>query len=302
VSIDVRHLRKSYGSVHAVQDISFSVASGSVFAFLGTNGAGKSTTISCITTVLKPDSGEITVDGARVGRDDAQIRSRIGVVFQTSLLDDLLTVRENLETRARFYGISAAAARERVGELADLIQLGTFLDRRYGNLSGGQRRRADIARALVHRPAVLFLDEPTTGLDPQSREQVWETVHALREKQGTTVFLTTHYMGETEEADDVCILDGGRIVAQGSPARLRREHSSCVLTVRVGEANLLAEVAKRMGVAPVADGDVWKVPVASATQARDVMDQLGAALQDFEFRHGTMDDVFLNLTEKAPER
>ncbi|HXR44570.1 MAG TPA: ABC transporter ATP-binding protein [Pseudolysinimonas sp.] len=301
MSIEVRELRKSYGSVHAVQGISLSVASGSVFAFLGTNGAGKSTTISCITTVLKPDSGEITVDGARVGRDDAQIRRRIGVVFQTSLLDDLLTVRENLETRARFYGISAASARSRVGELAELIQLGTFLDRRYGQLSGGQRRRADIARALVHDPAVLFLDEPTTGLDPQSREQVWEAVHALRQEQGTTVFLTTHYMAETEEAADVCIIDAGRIVAQGSPAQLRRQYSSSVLTVRVRDAALLAEVAKQAGVVPAADGDVWTVPVASAAQARDIMDGLGTALDDFEFRHGTMDDVFLKLTEKVPE-
>ncbi len=301
MGIEVRDLRKSYGSVHAVRGISFSVASGSVFAFLGTNGAGKSTTISCITTVLAPDSGEIRVDGEQVGRDDAQIRRRIGVVFQTSLLDDLLTVRENLETRARFYGISAAAARTRVGELAELIQLGSFLDRRYGKLSGGQRRRADIARALVHDPAVLFLDEPTTGLDPQSREQVWEAVHALRERQGTTVFLTTHYMAETEEAADICILDAGRIVAQGSPADLRSSYSSSVLTVRVVDATKLAAVARRVGVAPAADGDVWKVPVASATQAREIMDGIGDGLQDFEFRHGTMDDVFLKLTEKAPE-
>jgi multidrug/hemolysin transport system ATP-binding protein len=301
VGIEVRNLRKSYGSVRAVRDISFDVASGTVFAFLGTNGAGKSTTISCITTVLAPDAGEIVVDGERVGRDDVAIRRRIGVVFQSSLLDDLLTVRENLETRARFYGQSAAQGRRRVDELADLIQLGTFLDRRYGRLSGGQRRRADIARALVHEPAVLFLDEPTTGLDPQSREQVWEAVHALREQHGTTVFLTTHYMAETEEAADVCIIDAGRIVAQGSPDQLRRQHSSSVLSVTTSNAARLAAVASGIGVTPAADGDVWRVPVADAGQAREVMDGLGDALQDFEFRHGTMDDVFLALTEKTPE-
>ena len=301
MGIEVRDLRKSYGSVHAVQGISFEVASGSVFAFLGTNGAGKSTTISCITTVLAADSGAITVDGLRVGADDARIRRRIGVVFQSSLLDDLLTVRENLETRARFYGLSRAAARERVASLSELIQLGPFLDRRYGRLSGGQRRRTDIARALVHDPAVLFLDEPTTGLDPQSREQVWEAVHALRERQGTTVFLTTHYMAETEEASDVCIIDAGRIVAQGTPAELRREHSSSVLTVRTADPARLAAVATRLGVTPAQDDDVWRVPVASAEQARAVMDALGDALQDFEFRHGTMDDVFLALTQKRAE-
>jgi multidrug/hemolysin transport system ATP-binding protein len=301
VGIEVRDLRKSYGSVHAVQGISFEVATGAVFAFLGTNGAGKSTTISCITTVLAPDSGEIVVDGEHVGRDDAAIRRRIGVVFQSSLLDDLLSVRENLETRARFYGLTRDAARRRVGELAELIQLGSFLDRRYGRLSGGQRRRADIARALVHEPAVLFLDEPTTGLDPQSREQVWEAVHALREQHGTTVFLTTHYMAETEEAADVCIIDAGRIVAQGSPTELRRRYSSSVLTVRVGDRSRLDAAAARLQVAPSADDDAWRIPVASAAQARDVMDALGDTLQDFEFRHGTMDDVFLALTQKVPE-
>jgi multidrug/hemolysin transport system ATP-binding protein len=301
VGIEVRDLRKSYGAIQAVRDISFSVESGTVFAFLGTNGAGKSTTISCITTVLAPDAGEIVVDGERVGHDDAAIRRRIGVVFQTSLLDDLLTVRENLETRARFYGMTRDASRARVAELSELIQLGTFLDRRYGKLSGGQRRRADIARALIHDPKVLFLDEPTTGLDPQSREQVWEAVHALREQQGTTVFLTTHYMAETEEAADVCIIDAGRIVAQGTPAELRRQHSSSVLTVTVSDPVRLTAAAARLRVAPTADGDQWRIPVASAAQARDVMDGLGDALQDFEFRHGTMDDVFLALTEKVPE-
>ncbi|MGN6326583.1 ATP-binding cassette domain-containing protein [Pseudolysinimonas sp.] len=301
MGIEVRRLRKSYGAVPAVRDVSFDVESGTVFAFLGPNGAGKSTTISCITTVLAPDSGEILVDGARVGRDDAAIRRRIGVVFQGSLLDDLLSVRENLETRARFYGLTREAARRRVGELSELIQLGTFLDRRYGTLSGGQRRRADIARALVHDPAVLFLDEPTTGLDPQSREQVWDAVHALREQQGTTVFLTTHYMAETEEAADVCIIDAGRIVAQGSPTELRRQHSSSVLTLTVADPGRLAAAADPMGLAATADGDRWRVPVSSATQAREVMDALGDALVDFEFRHGTMDDVFLALTETAPE-
>ena len=301
MGIEVRDLRKSYGAVPAVRDISFSVESGTVFAFLGTNGAGKSTTISCITTVLAPDSGEIVVDGERVGHDDAAIRRRIGVVFQTSLLDDLLTVRENLETRARFYGMTRDASRRRVAELSDLIQLGTFLDRRYGRLSGGQRRRADIARALVHDPKVLFLDEPTAGLDPQSREQVWDAVHALREQHGTTVFLTTHYMAETEEAADVCIIDAGRIVAQGTPTELRRQHSSSVLTVTIADPTRLMEAAGRLHVTPAADGAQWRIPVASSGQAREVMDALGGEIQDFEFRHGTMDDVFLALTEKVPE-
>lgn len=278
--VTVRGLTKRYGDTIAVDDVSFDVPAGSVFAFLGTNGAGKSTTIGCLTTVLPFDSGELTVAGHDVRRDGDGVRKSIGVVFQDSVLDGALTVRENLAIRARPYVASSALIRERIATLSALVELDEFIDRRYARLSGGQRRRVDIARALVHDPVILFLDEPTTGLDPASRALVWRTIHELRERTGLTVFLTTHYMEETEEADRVCIIDHGRIIADGTPAQLRARHSSSVLTLTTA-----AGVEQRA--------------VADAAEAKRILWELGDAVTDFEFRHGRMDDVFLALTGRS---
>lgn len=276
-SIQVDGLTKRYKDVVAVDDISFAVEEGSAFAFLGTNGAGKSTTISCLTTVARADAGRLTVDGHDVVTDGAAVRRAIGVVFQDSLLDDSLTVRENLAVRGRPYLADRAAIRARIDQLAEMVQLHEILDRRYGKLSGGQRRRVDIARALIHDPRVLFLDEPTTGLDPASRQLVWNTIHDLRERTGLTVFLTTHYMEETEEADQVAIIDHGRIIATGTPAELRAQHSSSILTLTTAAG-------------------VERIAVRDAAEARKILLDRGDAVLDFEFRHGRMDDVFLALT------
>ena len=294
MSVEVRQLRKDYGDFTAVKDLSFSVAAGSLFAFLGANGAGKSTTIGCITTTLRPTKGEIFVAGHNVITDSDQARTQIGAVFQSSLLDPLLTVKENLAIRAGFYGLNRREAANRIAELADLVSLNSFLTRRYGVLSGGQKRRADIARALLHNPAVLFLDEPTAGLDPQSREQIWSAIGQLRQDLGTTVFLTTHYMEETERAQRVCIIEQGEIVAEGTPAELRAQHSSSILTVRTDHpARVLAEISRR-GLVAVQSGIDIRISVGSATTARDLLAVL--PITDFEFRHGTMDDVFLAVT------
>lgn len=278
-SVTVEGLTKRFRDVTAVSDISFEVPTGSVFAFLGTNGAGKSTTINCLTTVISPDRGTLTVAGHDVETEGDQVRQSIGVVFQNSLLDDLLTVRENLNFRALPYLGTKANVVERLDALTQVIDLHELLDRRYGKLSGGQKRRVDIARALLHDPKILFLDEPTAGLDPGNRQLVWQTVNSLRERTGLTVFLTTHYMEETEQAELVCIIDDGRIIAQGSPAGLRAKHSSSILTLTTtnGTENLT---------------------VANATEARLILLERGDAVLDFEFRHGRMDDVFLNLTGK----
>jgi len=281
-SIAVSSLTKRYRDTVAVDDVSFEVPSGTVFAFLGTNGAGKSTTIGCLTTVLARDAGTLVVAGHDVAREGDAVRRAIGVVFQDSLLDELLTVRENLATRARPYLAGDRAVRARVAELVDLMELGKFADRRYGKLSGGQRRRVDIARALIHDPRILFLDEPTTGLDPASRALVWRTIHELRERTGLTVFLTTHYMEETEEADLVCIIEHGRIIAEGTPAALRAAHSSSILSLTT------------------AAGQEQR-PVADAAEARRILAGLGDEVLDFEFRHGRMDDVFLALTGRRAE-
>jgi multidrug/hemolysin transport system ATP-binding protein len=295
-AISVSGLTKRFGDVLAVDDISFEVASGSVFAFLGTNGAGKSTTIGCVTTVSPFDAGEISVAGHDVRRDSEPVRGQIGVVFQDSMLDAQLTARENLATRARFYTADRFAIRDRVAELSALIGLGDFLDRRYGTLSGGQRRRVDIARALLHSPAILFLDEPTAGLDPASRAIVWSTIHDLRDRHGLTVFLTTHYMEETEEADLVSIIDSGRIIAQGTPAQLRAEHSHSILTVTSRDPAALTALATASGLTVADRGGTLEIRVGDSGAARRLLAEHGDDVVDFEFRHGRMDDVFLALT------
>jgi multidrug/hemolysin transport system ATP-binding protein len=295
-AISVTGLTKRFGAVLAVDDISFEVATGSVFAFLGTNGAGKSTTIGCVTTVSPFDAGEITVAGHDVRRDSEPVRTQIGVVFQDSLLDAQLTARENLTTRARFYTADRAAIHERVAELSALIGLDEFLDRRYGTLSGGQRRRVDIARALLHSPAILFLDEPTAGLDPASRAIVWSTIHDLRDRHGLTVFLTTHYMEETEEADLVSIIDRGRIIAQGTPAELRAAHSHSILTVTSRNPERLNVLAAKAGLTVADRGGAAEIRIPDAAAARKLLAEHGDDVVDFEFRHGRMDDVFLALT------
>jgi multidrug/hemolysin transport system ATP-binding protein len=302
MSIRVDRLRKQFGSLVAVDELSFDVATGSVFAFLGANGAGKSTTIGCITTTLAPTSGSISVNGKDVARNAYDVRRSIGVVFQSSILDPLLSVRENLLTRAGFYGLGVRKAKVRVDELSELVGLGSLLDRRYGTLSGGQKRRADIARALVHDPSVLFLDEPTAGLDPQSREQIWRAVQNLRTENGTTVFLTTHYMEETERADDVCIIDHGRIVASGTPAELRARYSTSILTVRTSDIDEVLAALRRdpdYTQQPARDGADLLIPVTGSEEAKRLLQYLD--IDDFEFRHGTMDDVFLAVTAEASE-
>lgn len=295
-AIEVSALTKRYEGVLAVDDISFEVAVGSVFAFLGTNGAGKSTTIGCVTTVLPFEAGEIAVDGHDVRRDAEPVRRQIGVVFQDSVLDAGLTARENLATRARFYTDDRGRIGERIAELSGLIGLDQLLDRRYGKLSGGQRRRVDIARALLHSPSILFLDEPTAGLDPASRAIVWSTIHDLRDRHGLTVFLTTHYMEETEEADLVSIIDEGRIIAQGTPAELRAKHSHSILTVTSRDREGLGKLAAASGLAFADRGDTVELRVPDAQVARRLLADHGDDVLDFEFRHGRMDDVFLALT------
>lgn len=294
MSLQVHELRKDYRGFTAVHNLSFTVESGSLFAFLGANGAGKSTTIGCITTALTPTAGTIVVAGHDAATEAVQVRRSIGAVFQSSLLDPLLTIRENIESRARLYGLDRRTIKRRTKKLSSLVGLESILDRRYGPLSGGQKRRADIARALIHSPSVLFLDEPTAGLDPQSRQHIWNTIEELRRNQGMTVFLTTHYMEETERADRVCIIDRGRIVADGTPADLRAQHSSSVLTISSQDRVDLRAACAQRGLTFADRGDRIELFVQSSDHARELLGQLEP--DDFEFRHGTMDDVFLAVT------
>ncbi|MBS5724523.1 MAG: ATP-binding cassette domain-containing protein, partial [Clostridiales bacterium] len=223
--IEIHHLCKHFGDVKAVQDVSFQVKKGELFAFLGVNGAGKSTTIHIMCGQLSKDSGSIVIDGRDLDQDVDSIKGELGVVFQNSVLDSALTVYDNLESRAALYHIFGQAFRDRLAALADKLEFKDLLKRTVGKLSGGQRRRIDIARALLHRPKILILDEPTTGLDPQTRKILWDVISDLRKNENLTVFLTTHYMEEAAEADYVVILDSGKISAQGTPLELKNTYT-----------------------------------------------------------------------------
>lgn len=296
--IEVTDLHKSYGDVHAVKGLSFYVEQGRLFAFLGPNGAGKSTTIDMICTFLKPDRGEVTVDGHVLGKEDGAIRSSIGVVFQDSLLDNLLTVEENLRTRGGFYGIRGRELDDSVARAMQVTGVTDLKNRRYGKLSGGQRRRCDIARALVHTPKILILDEPTTGLDPQTRQSVWETVTCLQKDTGMTVFLTTHYMEEAAGADYVIVLDGGEIAAKGTPQKLRETYTKDTLSLVCSDFEKVRGILQNRGLAFTEEGGRLAVPLASTMEALPVLDECRAYLDSFEVVGGNMDDAFIAITGK----
>lgn len=296
--IEVRGLTKTYGDITAVNHIDFYVEKGKLFAFLGPNGAGKSTTIDMICTLLKPDQGEIIINGFQITKNDSKIRESIGVVFQESLLDPLLTVRENLLIRAKFYQIPKSELQTRVEQAALAADVMDFIDRPYGKLSGGQKRRADIARALVNTPKVLFLDEPTTGLDPQTRRSVWETITTLQRNQGLTVFLTTHYMEEAASADYIMIIDNGEIVAKGTPYELRNTYSSDVLKIEPTDHAALDALFQANGIRYTNEHQLMVMKTANSKEALSILKLAEPLIANFEVVHGTMDDVFITITGK----
>ena len=293
--IEVEGLEKSYGHVRAVRGISFAVQRGELFSFLGVNGAGKSTTVNILCTLLTKDAGSVRIGGFDLDTQEGCIRPMLGVVFQGSLLDDTLTVRDNLTVRAACYGIRGRAWKERLAALDDLLDLKELLDRPFGKLSGGQRRRADIARGLVNGPQLLFLDEPTTGLDPQTRKSVWKTVDRLRRETGMTVFLTTHYMEEANASDRVIIIDGGQLVADDTPAQLKNRYSRNYLYLY--GTHDAAALALQTGASFEEAGGGVRCAM-SAQEARAFLAAYPALAADFEFVKGDMDDVFLAVTGK----
>ena len=295
-AIEVRGLRKTYGEIEAVRGIDFSVGRGTLFAFLGANGAGKSTTIDIISTLLKPDAGEVTVDGFALGREDERIRASIGIVFQDSLLDPLLTVKENLLVRGSFYGLSRERLKAAVGKAAQAADVKEFLGRPYGKLSGGQRRRADIARALVNTPRILFLDEPTTGLDPQTRRNVWNTIRRLQKEEGMTVFLTTHYMEEAAQADEVIVMGHGEILASGTPAALKERYASDLLSLTPRDVSPMRAALDRMGLAYELEKGVFQIALRRTVDALPLLEAFRDNLENVEIVNGSMDSVFLKIT------
>lgn len=293
--IEIEHLSKSFGDVRAVDDLSFGVKKGELFAFLGVNGAGKSTTISIICGLLESDGGEVRICGKDVKTSAKEASRSIGVVFQNSLLDRPLTVKDNLRSRASLYGIVGKEFERKLSELADLLDFGSLLDRTVGKLSGGQRRRIDIARALIHDPGILILDEPTTGLDPQTRRLLWNVVNELRKKRGMTVLLTTHYMEEASDADYIVIIDGGKTVAEGTPLYLKNTYASDCITLygnfETVDFGYPTEKIKN-GV---------KIRVPDTQSATKLIVSRPELFGDYEITKGRMDDVFLAVTGKNPE-
>ncbi len=293
--IVINNLSKSFGDIKAINNLSFKVKKGELFAFLGINGAGKSTTISIISGQIRKDEGEVFVDGLSIDGNMQKITSKIGIVFQSSVLDNMLTVKDNLLSRASLYGIKRADALKRIDDLANLLEFSELLKRNFGKLSGGQRRRIDIARALINKPEVLILDEPTTGLDPKTRTLLWDVIERLHKENGMTVFLTTHYMEEVSNADYVVILDSGNIVCEGTPNDLKNLYSKDYLNVYNVEKNKVEALGKKYR--PLADG--FQIEVDSTNEALELVVKYKDVFTDFEIVKGKMDDVFLSVTGKV---
>lgn len=292
--IEIKELNKSFKDIKAVNDLSLKVKEGELFAFLGLNGAGKSTTISILCGQLTKDSGKVFIDGFDIDKNLNSIKSMLGVVFQNSVLDKPLSVRDNLKNRASLYGITGKDFEKRLKELSELLELDELLNRTVGKLSGGQRRRVDIARALLHSPKILILDEPTTGLDPQTRHNLWEIIAGLRKTYGMTVFLTTHYMEESADADYIVILDSGKIAAEGTPVQLKNQFSKDYITLY----NQNEDTVKSLGYEYEKLRDCYKIAVPNTETATKLIMKNPEIFTDFELTKGKMDDVFLTVTGK----
>lgn len=292
--IEISNLSKTFKEVKAVDDLSFRVEEGELFAFLGVNGAGKSTTINIICGQLYKDCGKVIIDGHDLDEDGACVKRELGVVFQNSVLDSALSVVDNLSSRAALYGITGENFKNRLAELSELLDFKDLLKRTVGKLSGGQRRRIDVARALLHRPKILILDEPTTGLDPQTRQTLWNVIDDLRKTDGMTVFLTTHYMEEAAEADYVVILDSGKIVAEGTPLELKNSFTGDYITLYgADEKDVLSLDVKYERIK-----DAFRLSVPDTKAATELILKHPDLFYDYEITKGKMDDVFLAVTGK----
>lgn len=296
-AIKVENLCKQYGEQQAVKGISFTVEQGTLFAFLGENGAGKSTTIEILCTLLKKSSGQVTINGFTLdaSNDNADIRKSIGVVFQQSLLDERLTVRENILHRGKTYGLSKAQLTDNYQFVSTYLHLEDIEKKKYGTLSGGQKRRADIARALIHRPNILFLDEPTTGLDPQTRQFVWQAIKQLQLETNMTVFLTTHYMEEAAVAHQVTVLKKGKIVAQGTPDALKTKYAYDSMALVFHNTQEGAKFLEENAISFTENQGIYTIRLTSTLQALPLLKEAEPLIASFEVIKGSMDDVFLHI-------
>lgn len=290
--IEIQHLIKDFKDVCAVNDLSFKVKKGEFFAFLGVNGAGKSTTISIMCGKLSRNSGSVLINGLDIDKDMDQIRKVLGVVYQNNVLDKVLTVYDNLKFRAGLYNITGEEFKKRYEYFADILDFKDLKDRVYGKLSGGQKRRVDIARALLHNPEILILDEPTTGLDPQTRKLVWEVIDKIRKDRQMTVFLTTHYMEEVSDANYVVILNKGEIVASGTPLELKNKYTGDFISIY----NIKKEDVDKLGLKYEIIPNGYRIEVKDTEEATKLITTYPNLFKDYEVIKGKMDDVFLNAT------
>lgn len=295
--LKITNVSKSFGKVKAVNNISFRVKKGEMFAYLGVNGAGKSTTISMICGTLKKDSGSILVCGEDINKNSNYIKNKIGVVFQNSVLDQTLSVYDNLKYRASLYDITGNKFKKRFDELSKMFELNEIQNQKVKTLSGGQRRRVDIARAIIHNPEFLILDEPTTGLDPNTRKKLWNIIRDLRGKNGMTVFLTTHYMEEAADADFIIIIEKGKIIAEGTPLDLKNKYAKDIISLYHVEEKDVMKL--RLPYAKIRDG--FKLEVENTRLATDLIIKNKEVFKDYEIIKGKMDDVFLNATGNESE-
>lgn len=297
--IEVRQLQKSYKDVKAVNGIDFYVEEGELFAFLGLNGAGKSTTIDMLCTFLKLDRGSIKINNYEVGKDDEKIKSLVGVVFQESVLDELLTVKENLITRSKLYNMSKDEFNKNLEEIADITGIREIINRQYRKLSGGQRRRVDIARALINKPKILFLDEPTTGLDPKTRKNVWEMIRTLQKDNNMTVFLTTHYMEEASKADYIVVMDKGVIAAKGTTDELKEKYAKDKMIIYFDDekSDFIENYLKENNYEFFIQNNNITIEINTTLDSIKIIDDCRIYINSFEVIKGSMDDVFLNITK-----
>lgn len=299
--IKIENLVKDYGQIKAVKGISLTVKKGEFAAFLGENGAGKSTTINIISTLLKKTSGNVTINNHVLDKDDKSIREDIGVVFQNNMLDDFLTVKENILCRGRLYSLSDEEINKRLDDIGKRIGIDSILNRKYGKLSGGQKRRADIARALINQPKILILDEPTTGLDPYTRQSVWECIENLQKQTNLTVFLTTHYMEEAAKADRIIIIDQGEIVEDDTPENLKLKYSRDVLKMYPKQIENAAKMLSRQDIEFEQEKECLKVDLKTSLDSMKILNEIKNELLGFEVISGNMDQVFMKLASEGKE-
>lgn len=297
-SIEVKNLTKKFGDFTAVDNISFAVEKGKIFGFLGPNGAGKSTTINILCTVLEKTSGELKLNGKDISTQKDEVRSDVGIVFQDSTLDGKLTIAENLKLHCDFYNVPRSEVASRIDSVLDLVDLTQWKNATVESLSGGMKRRTEIARGLIHYPKVLFLDEPTTGLDPQTRANVWEYIKRLQKEKEITIFLTTHYMEEAEICDKVAIIDHGRISVHDTPYNLKRKYSNTTVKIRVTDKNTLLRYLESTQISYKDTGDFFLLFISEIEKTTGLVAEMRPIIEDIEITKGTLNDVFIAITGK----